>query len=242
MQCEATVFVVDPDQSAQQAIRDCVHTMNLKCEVYALGQEFLDAYVNGRPGCLLTEVRIPDMNGLEVQEALTARGATIPVIFVAERAPVSIAVRTMRIGALNFLEKPFRETELWDAIQEALRVDRDRRSALATREEMESQLAGLTPEERRLLELVAQGKAKRTIASELGRCARTVENYQKQLMSKVGVDSVLELVRFAVLACDSGPYVCLGLSQACHCDSLVSQSAASDGDGDGEPMSRQRPR
>ena len=100
----------------------------------------------------------------------------------------------------------------------------------------------LTPEEFRLLELVSEGKPKQTIASALGRCVRTVEVYQKQLMTKIGVDSLLELVRFAVLACDGGPHVCLGLSRACHWDSLVSQSVASYGDGDDEPMSRQRPR
>ena len=242
MKCEPTAFVVDPDESTQRAIRDCAHTMNLQCEVYASGRAFLDTYVNGRSGCLLTEVRIPDMNGLEIQEALAARGATIPVIFLAERAPVSIAVRTMRAGALNFLEKPFRETELWDAIQEALRVDRDRRKALAERKELENRLAGLTPEEYHLLELVAQGKPKQAIASEVGRCVRTVEVHQKQLMSKIGVDSLLELVRFAVLACDGGSHVGLGLSQAYPWDSPFSQGTGSDGDGHDGPMSRQRPR
>ena len=242
MQCEVTVFVVDPDESTQQVIRDCVQTMNLRCEVYASGQEFLDAHVNGRAGCVLTEVRIPDMNGLEVQEALAARGATIPVIFVAERAPVSIAVRTMRAGALNFLTKPFRETELWDAIEEAVRVDRDRRRELAHRKEFENRLAGLTPEEHRLLELVSECKPKQTIASELGRCVRTVEVYQKQLMEKIGVGSLLELVRFAVLACNGGSPVCLGRSMACPGGVPVTRPVGSDGDGENALTNRQRPR
>jgi FixJ family two-component response regulator len=148
----------------------------------------------------------------------------------------------MRAGALNFLEKPFRETELWDAIEEALRVDRDRRRALAERKELEHRLAGLTPEEHRLLELVSEGKPKQTIASELGRCVRTVEVYQRQLMSKIGVDSVLELVRFAVLACDGGLHACLVGSRPCPGGSLVSQAGASDSDGDEGPKSRPRPR
>ena len=238
MQCEATVFVVDPDGPTQQAIRDCAHTMNLQCEVYTSGQEFLDAFANGRPGCVLMEVRIPDMNGLEVQEALAARGTPVPIIFLAERATVSIAVRTMRTGALNFLEKPFRESELWDAIEEALRVDRDRRWALAEREELESQLSGLSPKELRLLRLLAQGKSKQTIASEVGVCVRTVELYQRQLMSKVGAGSLLELVRFAVVACDGHEY---GVSGA-PLGSFVSQSAESDGDSGAGAGAGRKPR
>lgn len=239
MQCEATVFVVDPDQPTQQAIRDCVQTMNLQCEVYASGQEFLDGYGDSRPGCVLMEVRIPDMNGLEVQESLAAQGATIPIIFLAERATVSIAVRTMRAGALNFLEKPFRETELWDAIEEALRVERDRRCALAEREELESQLADLTPKEHRLLQLIAQGKSKQAIASKVSVCVRTVELYQRQLMRKIGVDSLLELVRFAVIACDGHLW---RASSGLPLGSAVLQSAASRvdaGDGGSTP---QKPR
>ncbi len=238
MQCEATVFVVDADQPTQQAVHDCVQTMNLQCEVYASGQEFLDTYSNSRPGCVLMEIRIPDMNGLEVQESLAARGATIPVLFLAERATVSIAVRTMRAGALHFLEKPFRESELWDAIEEALRVDRERRRALARREQLENRLAGLTPKERRLLQLIAQGKSKKTIASEVGVCVRTVELHQRQLMSKIGVDSLLELVRFAVVACDGH----LHRISRPPLGSLVSQSAPSDGDAGGGPDSRRKPR
>jgi FixJ family two-component response regulator len=242
MQYEATVFLVDADEPTQQAVRDCVDTMNLQCEVYASGQEFLDAYSDSQPGCVLLEVRIPDMNGLEVQESLSARGSTIPVIFLAERATVSIAVRTMRTGALNFLEKPFRESELWDAIEEAVRVDRDRRWALAERAEVESQLANLTTKEYRLLQLIAQGKSKQAISDEVGLCVRTVELHQRQLMSKIGVESLLELVRFAVVACDGHARVCTGISHACVWDSPVSQLAASEGHPDGGGSTPSKPR
>ena len=202
MNNEPTVFLVDADGPTRDAVRDLVHTMNLPCEAYTSGRAFLDAYLPLRPGCVVLEVRIPDVNGLEIQQRLAAQGALIPVVFLTAQAPVSIAVRAMRGGALHFLEKPFREHELWDAIQEAVLLDAKRRRAAAEREALDEQLADLTPEERQVLEMIARGKSKQTIASEAGVSVRTIELRRSRLMNKLGLGSVVELVIFALTACN----------------------------------------
>lgn len=202
---QSNVFVVDADDATRDAVRDLAHTMNLRCRAYALGQEFLDAYADSEPGCLVLDVRIPDINGFEIQERLTAQGATIPVVFLTAQATVSIAVRAMRAGALDFLEKPLRENELWNVIEEAILVDKRRRRLAAERERLTNRLAQLTPKEQEVLEMIARGKSKRDIASEIGVCVRTVELRRKQLMRRLGMRSLVELVHFAVLACDGHP-------------------------------------
>ncbi len=205
MKTEPTVFVVDADGPTRDAIRDLAYTMNLRCKPYASGHEFLNAYAVWQPGCLVLEVRIPDINGFDIQERLAAQGATIPTVFLTGQATVSIAVRAMRAGALHFLEKPLRENELWDVIEEAILVDQKRRCALVQREELEDRLAKLTPKERQLLGMIARGKSKNAIASQLGVCVRTVELRRKQLMKQLGMSSLVELVHFALLACDGHP-------------------------------------
>lgn len=199
---EPTVFVVDPDGRTREAVCDLADMMNLRCEGYRSGREFLDAYAPSRPGCVVLEVRIPDINGLEIQERLTAEGVMSPVVFLTTQAGVSIAVRAMRAGALHFLEKPFREPELWDAIQEAIRLDTRRRSARAERKKLKDHLGQLTFAERELLAIIAEGKPKKTAASSLRVSVRTIELRQKRLIEKLGFDSSMELLRFALLTCD----------------------------------------
>ena len=206
---EPTVFLVDADGPTRDAVRELVHTMNLPCEAYTSGQAFLDAYVPLRAGCVVLEVRIPDVNGLEIQQRLAAQGATIPVVFLSAQAAVSIAVRAMRGGAVHFLEKPFRDHELWDTIKEAILLDAKRRRAAAEREALEGQLADLTPGQWQVLEMIAQGKSKQTMASEAGVSVRTIELRRSRLMTKLGLGSLVELVSFALTACNGG-------SQALH--------------------------
>ena len=204
MNSTPTVFVVDPDVSSRDVVRELVCTMNLLCEEFGSGQEFLDAYTATQPGCVVLEVKIPDVNGLEIQERLNSSGAAIPVVFLAARATLSIAVQAMRSGALHFLEKPLREYELWDTVQEAIRFDRERREARAQHGGMEQSLKRLTPKERKVLAMIAQGKPKREMASELGVCVRTVELRRSKLMEKIKVATQAELLRFALTA-SSGP-------------------------------------
>ena len=199
MRSEPTVFVLDPDGLTRDTVRNLVYTMNLRCEAYASGLEFLDAFAPSRPGCVVLEVKIPDINGLQIQQRLASEGAMTPVVFLAEQATVSIAVRAMRAGAVHFLEKPLREHELWDTIQEAIDIDRQRRAARMEEEELKERLATLKPKERRVLELVAEGKSKRHIAAEIGVSVRTIGLRQTELMKKLDLESPTDLLRFALL-------------------------------------------
>jgi FixJ family two-component response regulator len=202
MKNEPTVFLVDADGATRDAVRNLAYTMNLPCEAYSTGQDFLDAYAPSRPGCVVLEVRIPEVNGLEIQERLAAQGSVIPVVFLTTQATVSIAVRAMRAGAVHFLEKPFREHELWDTIQEAIVLDAKRRRAVAEQEQVDDQLAKLTAKERQVLEMIAAGSSKEAIASEAGVSVRTIELHRNRVIKKLGFRCLTELVLFATTACN----------------------------------------
>jgi len=195
-----TVFLVDPDGPTRDAIRNLVYTMNLACEAYASGHDFLQAYTAPRSGCLISEVRIPGISGLEIQQRISAQDPTLPLIFLATQPTVSIAVRAMRAGALNLLEKPLRDHELWDAIEEAIRVNRERQGAWAREQECRRRLAQLKPAERDILQLMAEGRSKKWIATAIGVCTRTVEIRRTQVMSKLNASTLKELVQYALLA------------------------------------------
>lgn len=214
MRSEATVFVVDADVPAREAVRNLACMMNLRCKPYASGHQFLDVFDHSQPGCIVLEVRIPDINGFEIQERLAAQGTATPVVFLTAQATVSIAVRAMRAGALHFLEKPVRENSLWDVIEEAVRIDKERRCSVARREALDGRLGQLTPKERQVLEMIAQGKSKTAIASEIGICLRTVELRRKQLMKQLGMHSMVELVHFALLAFDGHSSDCFETASA----------------------------
>jgi two-component system response regulator FixJ len=179
-----------------------VLTMNLRCEAFASGQAFFKRFVPSQHGCLILEVRIPDINGLEIQSRLAASGAVIPLVFLVEQGSISLAVRAMRAGAVHFLEKPSREHELWDAIEEALFLDRQRRVARLHQKRIKAQTDRLTEREHRVLERFAKGMPKKQIAAELGICARTVEIRFREIMKKLSISSRTELMRFALLACN----------------------------------------
>ena len=196
----ATVFVIDTDAETCDAIRDVAGTMNFGCEVYASAQAFLEAYHPSRPGCLVSELRVPGMSGLQLQRRLRERYPRLPIVFLASYTDVSMAVETMRMGAIHFLQKPVRTHELWTALQEALQVDRERREANAWREEFNQRLADLTPKEREILKLLGQGQSGREIAAATGVCVRTVEVRRANLIRKLGVSSLTELLDIAILA------------------------------------------
>jgi FixJ family two-component response regulator len=200
MKSDPVVFVLDPDDASRDAICNLVCTMSIRCESFSSGEEFLDRYQLSQPGCLVLEVRIPDMSGLEIQSRLTAWGATTPVIFTAAQSTISIAVRAMRNGALHFLEKPLRQHELWDAVQEGIRVDAMRRREHFEQESFASSLSRLNPRERQVLNRIAEGKSKKTAAAELGVCVRTIELRRAEIMRKLGINSNVELLRFALRA------------------------------------------
>ncbi len=195
-----TVFVVDDDPAVGDSIRLLLRSVGLQSEVHLSGDEFLAAYEADRPGCLVLDVRMPGMSGIEVQERLQELGSTLPIIFVTAHGDVPMAVDAMKAGALDFVEKPFRDQELLDKIRQALDHDariRDERSAVA---EIEGRLSRLTPRETEVMELVVAGKSNKRIARELGISRRTVEVHRARVMDKLKVDSVSRLVQLVMRA------------------------------------------
>lgn len=205
MENTATVFVVDPEKATCDAIRSIAHIMNLRCETFATGEEFLAASLLDEPGCIILEIRLPDINGLEIQQRLIADGATIPIIFLTSQATLSLAVRAMRAGAVHFLEKPLREHELWDTIHEAIALDRQRRQVALEQQESKRRMLDLTAKERALLSAIADGGSKQEMADQMGICLRTFELRRSQLRKKLGLNSLVELVYFALTVC-GGPH------------------------------------
>ena len=197
MSSEPTVFIVDDDEAVLQSLTALVKVIFPRVEAYASAAEFLAVYDPDRPGCLVLDVAMPGMSGLELQRKLEQENIEIPVIFITGHGNVRMAVGAMRAGAVNFLEKPFQEQELWDSIRKALEVDGMNRRRQARRACIEKRLAALSPGEREVLDLILSGKFNKEIATELGLSIRTVEDRRARLMKKMQAQSVAELVQLA---------------------------------------------
>jgi len=193
-----TVFVVDADAATRNAVRELAGTMSLRCEAYASGREFMDAYDDSAPGCVVLELKIPGLGGIQIQRLLKARDNDIPVIFLTAQPELSIAVEAMRAGAVHFLEKPFRSHELWNAIQEAIDLDQQRRRTRRWREAIDKRLASLTARESEVLSRMGHGESNRQIASHMGVSVRTVEVHRASLAKKLNVSSLRELLDIAI--------------------------------------------
>lgn len=205
-QHDPTVFFCDNDAEAHHQVRRLAGSMNLPFEGFHSGREFLAAYDAMRPGCLLVELRIADIGGLEIQRRLAAMEAPLPVVFLSAHATVPLVVRAMQAGAADFLEKPFSEQEAWEAIQEAIQLDRVRRGHLERKRLQRRQLNMLSPKERQVLCLLGEGRSRRSIASELQLSVRTVELARARAMKKLEIDNHAELLRFTILVLgDSAP-------------------------------------
>jgi two-component system response regulator FixJ len=200
MSRQPTVFVVDDDAAVRKSLRWLLESVSLPVETFATGQEFLDAFDPDRPGCLVVDVRLPEMSGLELQERLAARGATLPAIVITAHGDVPMAVRAMKGGAIDFLEKPFSDQLLLDRVQQALRLDSQVRQQRERQGQVVARLNLLTPREREVLERVVQGKSNKVMAAELDISTKTVEAVRARLMRKMQADSVADLVRMALLA------------------------------------------
>jgi RNA polymerase sigma factor (sigma-70 family) len=198
--CESTVFVVDDDDAMRRLIRNVVELANLPTELYSSAQAFLDAFDTSRAGCLVTDVKMPGMTGVELQEALAAKGAVLPVIIVTGHGDISIAVRAMKALAVDVLEKPFRPDQLLARIEQALEVDRTRRAAQAQRAALSERFQALSDREREVMCLVVSGLANKQIAYRLELSEKTIEAHRSRMMKKLGVVSVAELVRLALAA------------------------------------------
>jgi two-component system response regulator FixJ len=201
---DPTVFVVDDDPGIRDSVTWLFQSVGLRVETYGSAQEFLDTYVTTRPGCLILDVRLPGMGGLDLLDALRRRGATLPVIVVTAFGEVHSAVRAMKGGAIDVMEKPTRDQVLLDRVQQALDLDRRKRASLASRSEAAARYARLSKREVEVLRLIIAGKANKVIASDLTLSTKTVEAHRAAIMRKLGVQSVPELVRIVLLAEESG--------------------------------------
>lgn len=191
---EPTVFIVDDDEGVRDALSLLITTTGHNVETYGSAHAFLDQYHASRPGCLILDMRLPDLGGLEVLDQLAGRHSPLPVIILTGHGDVPAAVHAMKVGAMDFIEKPFDSEQLLARIDQAIEHDRRNRSQSADQAQLAARIALLTPREREIMELIVSGKANKVIAIELEISERTVELHRSRLMKKMAVRSLAELI------------------------------------------------
>jgi FixJ family two-component response regulator len=191
------VFVVDDDASVRDAVKRLIASVGLRVESFGSTGEFLAAKRPEAPSCLVLDVRLPDVSGLELQRDLAAANIHIPIIFITGHADVPMSVRAMKAGAVEFLTKPFRGQELLDAIQEAIAKDRVAWNERAQMAQLLARYNSLTPREKEVLKLVASGLLNKQIGAELGASELTIKTHRGRVMQKMGADSLADLVKMA---------------------------------------------
>ena len=201
MNDEATVYVVDNDPAVRDGLRISIRSVGLNVETYASAQEFLDAFNPEQPGCLVLDVRMPGMSGLELQEFLHDRNINVPIIMISGHGDIPMAVETMKKGAIDFIEKPFRDQVLLERIQKAVIKDQKNRQQQKEQEKIITCLKNLTTRERQVMERVVSGKPNKVIAMDLGIKQKTVEFHRARVMQKMKAESIAELVKMASKVC-----------------------------------------
>jgi FixJ family two-component response regulator len=191
----ATVYVVDDDEGMRRALSLLLNTVGYQTAAFASPKEFLAKFKADASGCLVLDIRMPGMSGLELQQHLNRLGSMLPVIFITGHGDVPMAVQAMKEGAFEFVQKPFREQDLLDRINHALEQDRENRGDLALRTDVARRVETLTPRERQVMELVVDGAANKVIAIDLDLSERTVEIHRAKVMEKMGARSVAHLVK-----------------------------------------------
>jgi FixJ family two-component response regulator len=191
------VFVVDDDPSVRRALKRLIESVGLRVELFGSAQEFLGSNRPEAPGCLVLDIRLPGISGLDFQRQLAEADIHIPIIFITAHGDIPMTVKAMKAGAVEFLTKPFRDQDLLDAIQIALERDRARRQQEAEVATLRERLESLTAREREVLPLVVSGLLNKQIAAEIGTSETTVKVHRGQLMRKMGADSLADLVRMA---------------------------------------------
>jgi two-component system response regulator FixJ len=193
----STVFIVDDDDIVRDALTQLLQTAGLRTESHAAGAAFLDAYGDGRPGCLLLDIAMPGMTGLEVQAALNARGLAIPILFLTGHGDIPMAVRAMQDGAVDFLEKPMPAAELLKQVRRALDMDQEWRQIQQHAASVQQRYARLSERECEVMALAVSGLTCKEIAKQLDISARTVEVHRSHIMYKMGAANLAELVKLS---------------------------------------------
>jgi FixJ family two-component response regulator len=200
MDNEATVFIVDDDEGVREGLGLLLETIEQPYELYSSAIEFLEAYDPSRRGCLVLDIRMPRMSGLDLQEKLNEQDSQLPIIFITGHGDIPMAVDAMRRGAMDFIRKPFREQDLLDRINEALEFDAGNREAFLDRQDLRERISSLSARESEVFHRVAAGDQNKVIGADLGISERTVEAHRSQVMSKLGIQRLAQLVRIKLEA------------------------------------------
>jgi FixJ family two-component response regulator len=196
-EAQSIVFVIDDDAAIRKALASLIRSVGLQVESFASAQEFLQAKRPNAPSCLILDIRLKGIIGLDFQRKLAEANDPIPIIFISGHADVQMSVRAMKAGAVEFLTKPFRDQELLDAVHAALELDQKKRQQEAELAKLRDRYEWLTPREREVLPLVVSGFLNKQIAAEIGTSETTAKVHRAQLMRKMGADSLPDLVRMA---------------------------------------------
>jgi two-component system response regulator FixJ len=193
-QSSGLVYLVDDDDAVRDSLGLLLRSIGLECELYPSALAFLEHYDRSRHACLVADIRMPGLSGLELQQRLNEQNADIPILFITGHGDVPMAVTAMKAGAADFIQKPFRDQDLIDRIHKALERDNERRAVRAETEVIRERLALLTPRETEVMERVVKGQANKVIAMDLGVSQRTVELHRARVMRKLKMRSLAELV------------------------------------------------
>lgn len=195
---QSTVFIVDDDEAVRDSLSWLMQSVGLNTETFPSGDAFFHGFGEDRPGCLLLDIRMPGMSGLELQGVLKDRGFRLPLVIISGHADVPMAVRALKAGAFDFVEKPFNDQLLLDTVQRAIEQDREQRTNLAQIDEWRARLDTLTPREHEVLALVVAGASNKQISMELGVSLKTVEAHRARVMEKLQAESLSHLVRMSL--------------------------------------------
>lgn len=192
------IFVVDDDEAVRLSTEMLIKSMGLRVESFHSAAEFLEDFDPQQPGCVILDIRMPGMSGLELQQHLNEMKASIPIVFVTGHGDVPMAVQAMKAGAVDFIQKPFRDQELIDRVHAALDEDREKRQESAVQAEINARIKALTSREFEVMGLVVEGKPNKEVAFDLGLSPRTVEIHRARVMQKMRAGSLADLVRMAL--------------------------------------------
>lgn len=195
MSRQAVVFIVDDEETIRDGLADLVVGMGYEAQTFASAEEFLQGHAPERLGCVILDVRMPGMNGLELQERLVEQGSLLPIIFITGHGDVGMCVQSLRMGAVDFVEKPFREQALWESIKKAMAQAVELKRGQAEQEILTEKFSRLSPREREVMDILVGGKTDKQVALELGITVRAVAFHRMHILEKMEVNSVVELAR-----------------------------------------------